>query len=491
MNGVVWWNGRLIPLRELAEALEIEYKEKKEEEKQPPPKKTIMKISDIKTYGKNAKVHNKSQIKKIADSIKRFGFNVPIVLDKNHELIAGHGRLEASKLLGFEDVKLGCARAKVGERYIPAIIVEDLTEKEIKAYRLADNKLNESPWDMDLVTEELKLIGTELLDLTGFDKDLILEPGAKDDDIPELPKKAKSKLGDVYQIGNHRVMCGDATKQEDVEKLMEGGGAQMCFTDPPYNVDYQGGMGTHEQNKRSGILNDKMSAGAFNDFLYQAMRPIIKNTKGGIYVCMSSSELASLKEAFERAGGHWQSFIMWVKNNFTLSRSDYQNTYEPILYGWADKTKNHFFIDRRDIANVWEDLTKIKTEFDGKETTISFQGFKVKIKGKAEGQVIRKKQHTDIWRHDKPVSSAEHPTMKPVALCLEAITNSSKRGQIVLDTFLGSGSTLIASEKSERICYGMELDPKYIDVIIQRYVDYTGDTKIIKNGKKEIWQPTK
>jgi len=224
MNGVVWWNGRLIPLRELAEALEIEYKEKKEEEKQPPPKKTIMKISDIKTYGKNAKVHNKSQIKKIADSIKRFGFNVPIVLDKNHELIAGHGRLEASKLLGFEDVKLGCARAKVGERYIPAIIVEDLTEKEIKAYRLADNKLNESPWDMDLVTEELKLIGTELLDLTGFDKDLILEPGAKDDDIPELPKKAKSKLGDVYQIGNHRVMCGDATKQEDVEKLMEGGG---------------------------------------------------------------------------------------------------------------------------------------------------------------------------------------------------------------------------------------------------------------------------
>jgi site-specific DNA-methyltransferase (adenine-specific) len=145
------------------------------------------------------------------------------VLDKNYELIAGHGRLEASKLLGLEDVKLGCARAKVGERIIPAIIVEDLTEKEIKAYRLADNKLNESPWDMDLVTEELKLIGTELLDLTGFDKDLILEPGAKDDDIPAVPKKAKSKLGDIYQIGKHRVMCGDATKDEDVEKLMGGG----------------------------------------------------------------------------------------------------------------------------------------------------------------------------------------------------------------------------------------------------------------------------
>jgi len=221
------------------------------------------------------------------------------------------------------------------------------------------------------------------------------------------------------------------------------------------------------------------------------MKPVVGNTDGGIYVCMSSSEIDSLKMAFEKVGGHWQSFIIWVKNNFnfTLSSTDYQNTYEPILYGWRDGIINHYFIDRRDIANVWEDLNSVKTEYDGKETTISFQGFKVKIEGKIEkGQVIRKKQHIDIWRYDKPIRSEEHPTMKPVSLVEEAITNSSRRGDIVLDTFLGSGSTLIAAEKTGRICYGMEIDPKYIDVIVQRYVDYTGNNKIKKNGKEIIWK---
>jgi len=214
------------------------------------------------------------------------------------------------------------------------------------------------------------------------------------------------------------------------------------------------------------------------------MKPIIANTDGGIYVCMASSELDSLKSAFEEGGGHWQSFIIWVKNHFTLSRADYQNTYEPIMYGWRNGIVNHYFTQRRDIANVWEDLSKVKTEYDGKHTTITFQGFKVRIEGKVEkGEVIRKKQHIDIWRHDKPTKSLEHPTMKPVALVVEAITNSSSDGDIVLDTFLGSGSTLIACEKTGRICYGVELDEKYCDVIVQRYVDYTGDTKVIKNGK--------
>jgi len=206
---------------------------------------------------------------------------------------------------------------------------------------------------------------------------------------------------------------------------------------------------------------------------------------------MSSSELDSLKGAFERAGGHWQSFIIWVKNNFTLSRADYQNTYEPILYGWPAREKNHQFIDQRDLSNVWEDLSAAKTEFDGYFTTISFQGFKVKLEGKVKGQVIKKKQRTDIWRHDKPTASKDHPTMKPVALVVEAITNSSKRGDIVLDSFLGSGSTLIASEKSERTCFGIELDPKYVDVIVQRWVNYTGIEEIIKNGKTIIWHKEK
>jgi len=433
-----------------------------------------MDISLIKPYPKNAKQHPKRQIEQIANSIKEFGFNQPIVIDKNNTIIVGHGRYEAAKLLGLKDVP---------------IIQVNLTEEQAKAYRLADNKLNESEWDMGLVIEELKGLSEPMIDLTGFDKDLIIEPDEKDDEVPEIPEEPKSKLGDLYELGNHRVLCGDSTKKEDVERLMDGKKADMVFTDPPYNVDYQGGMGTHKQNKRSGILNDKMEKGDFNEFLYQALKLIIDNTVGGIYICMSSSELDSLKDAFERGGGHWQSFIIWVKNNFTLSRSDYQNTYEPIMYGWPKRVKNHYFIDRRDISNVWEELEKVKTKFDGQFTTIEFQGFKVRIEGKVnKGEIIRKKQRIDIWRYDKPIVNPEHPTMKPVALCTEAITNSSKTDGIVLDTFLGSGSTLIAAEKTGRICYGMELDPKYVDVIVQRYVDYTGNRNIKLNGKEIIWQ---
>jgi len=384
-----------------------------------------MNIEKIKPYEKNAKKHPKKQVEQVANSIKEFGFNQPIVLDKKNVIIVGHGRYEASKLLGLVDV--------------PTITV-DLNEEQAKAYRLADNKLNESEWDMGLVINELKGLNDEMLELTGFDKDLILEPRDKDDEVPPVPEIPKSKIGDLYILGKHRVLCGDSTKSEDVEKLCFGNRAQMCFTDPPYNIDYQGGMSSHSQNKREGIQNDKMTRSAFADFLTDAMKHIVSNTDGGIYVCMSSSELDALRGAFERANGHWQSFIVWVKNNFTLSRADYQNTYEPILYGWRDGIVNHYFTQRRDIANVWEDLREIKTEYDGTYTTITFSGFKVKIAGKIEkGEVIKKKQHTDIWRYDKPTVSALHPTMKPVALVCEAISNSSNEGDIVLDTFGGGG----------------------------------------------------
>jgi len=241
-----------------------------------------LKISDIKQYEKNAKMHSRTQIAKIAESIKRFGFNVPIVIDKNNVLIAGHGRYAAAKLLGLETVKLGLARAKVGERLIPAILVDDLSEAEIKAYRLADNKLNESEWNMDLALAELKGLDLPLFDLTGFDRDLLLDKELQDDELPDEVKKPKSKLGDIYELGKHRVICGDSTKDETFTKLMDGQIAQMCFTDPPYNVDYQGGMGTHEQNKRSGILNDKMSKSAFGYFLHDALRQIVNNVRGGV-----------------------------------------------------------------------------------------------------------------------------------------------------------------------------------------------------------------
>jgi DNA modification methylase len=250
----------------------------------------------------------------------------------------------------------------------------------------------------------------------------------------------------------------------------------MCFTDPPYNVDYQGGASGDWGKPRDRIKNDKMSKAAFYNFLRDSLANAIANTKGGIYVCMSSSELETLKAAFEDAGGHWQSYIVWVKNTFTLTRADYQHTYEPILYGWPAKTKNHYFTEDRSIPNVWEDLREIKTEYDGSYTTIKFQGYEVKVAGKAEGQVKRRKQRVDIWRYDKPTRSSEHPTMKPVELCAEAIKNSTKRNGIVLDLFAGSGSTLIASETIGRTARVMELDPKYVDVIRKRWYKLTHDS---------------
>lgn len=417
-----------------------------------------MDISKIKPYTKNAKEHPAKQIKQIAASIKEFGFNQPVVVDKAGVIIVGHGRYEAAKMLGMMD--------------IPAIQV-NLTEQQAKAYRLADNKLNESAWDMDLVIEELKSLSTEMLDLTGFSHDLILETDAKDDCIPDLPAKTKIKIGDMFALGKHRLLCGDSTVRENYEKVAGGGLADMVFTDPPYNVDYTGGMNAKDKNKRTGILNDKMGKEQFFNFLRAVCTNLNEFSHGPAYICMSSSELDTLKRAYEGTGGHWQSFIIWVKNTFTLSRADYQHTYEPMLYGWPARIKNHYFIDQRNIANVWEDLREVKSKFDGEFTSIKFQGFEVKVKGKAEGMVKRGKQRTDIWRYDKPNKSAEHPTMKPVAMVLEAIINSSKEGDIVLDPFLGSGTTLIAAEKSGRVCYGMELDPKYCDVIIQRWEEFT------------------
>ena len=271
-------------------------------------------------------------------------------------------------------------------------------------------------------------------------------------------------------------MCGDATLSDDVNKLMDGKMAQMCFTDPPYNVDYTGGVDkTGKKHQRDVMQNDKMSDESFYNFLSETSKRIIENTIGGVYICMSAVQLGSLKNAWENNGGHWQSFIIWVKNNFTLSRSDYQHIYEPILYGWSTEIVNHYFNKSRDIPNVWEDLREVKTEFDGKYTSIKFHGFEVKIKGKPEGTIRRKKMMTDIWRHDKPIASPEHPTMKPIGLCSEAIKNSSRIDDIVIDYFLGSGSTLIAADKMNRICYGMELDPIFIDVVIKRWEILTGE----------------
>jgi len=371
-------------------------------------------IETITPYPSNAKKHPEKQIKQIADSIKEFGFNQPIVVDKQGVIIVGHGRLEAAKILGLKEVP---------------VIEVDLTEQQAKAYRLADNKLNESDWDMNLVIDELKGLSDEMIDLSGFSKDLLIEGDEKDDIVPEdAPPVAK--LGDLWALGQHKVLCGDATKLEDVERLMEGKKANMCFTDPPYNVDYTGGIGKNGKENREGILNDKMSDEEFDQFLTDSLTNLLTVTDGACYICMSSSEMGSLQDAFKKANGHWSTFIIWAKNTFTMGRSDYQRQYEPILYGWREGVKK-FWCGARN------------------------QG--------------------DVWNFNKPSTNKLHPTMKPVELVVRALLNSSEINGIVLDTFLGSGSTLIAAEKTNRICYGMELDPKYVDVIIKRWEDYTGN----------------
>jgi len=423
-----------------------------------------MEIKELKLNPNNPRQINDDKFKKLCESIKSFPKMMelrPIVVDKDKMILGGNMRYKALQELGFTEIP---------DNWIK--IADELTDEEKKRFIVEDN-LPFGEWNFDELANQYEI--DDLLEW-GFDeKDLKIELPVEEDDVPEVQEEAVSKLGEIYQLGNHRLMCGDATKIEDVEKLMDGQKADMVFTDPPYNVDYTGGMGTHEKNERKGILNDKMSDDDFYKFLSDVCRNIIQSTVGGIYICMSSSELDKLKNAFEEAGGHWQSFIIWVKNNFTLSRSDYQHLYEPILYGWNKNTTNHYFIGYRDNPNVWEDLREIKTKYDGKNTIIKFQGYEVKIKGKAEGEVKRKKQKTDIWRYDKPTRSDEHPTMKPVRLCANAINNSSTVKGSVLDLFGGSGSTLIACEQLNRKCFMMELDPKYIDVIIKRWENFTGN----------------
>lgn len=411
---------------------------------------------------------NQKNLAKLKNSIIRHGITKPIIT-WHMKILDGHQLKVGLESLVYDGYTLP---------KIPYVEIEVDTEEKAKEILLTCvaqyGEVTKERLEYFISTNKMSA-----LDLSGFVAMPRLDDIAcQNIDLEEEPLEAKieplAKPGELYQLGRHRVICGDSTSRETIEKLMAGEKADMVFTDPPYNVDYTGGMGTHEKNDRQGILNDKMSASQFYQFLLAACRNMIDFSSGGIYICMSSSELATLKVAFEEAGGHWQSFIIWVKNTFTLSRSDYQHTYEPILYGWPKRITGHYFIELRDNGNVWEDLMKIKAHYDGEFTTLKFSGFELKIKGKAEGQIKRGKQKMDVWRYDKPVKSPDHPTMKPVELCAEAIKNSCTEGRIVLDLFLGSGSTLIAAEKLKRVCYGCELDPKFVDVIIFRWEKLTG-----------------
>lgn len=378
-------------------------------------------------YARNAKQHSETQVAQIAASIREFGWGAPILIDGQNNVIAGHGRLLAARKLGLLEV--------------PVVPMEHLTDTQRRALILADNKIGENAsWQDELLgieLSELKDAGFDL-GLTGFSAEeweaLIAgeeqtKDGLTDDDaVPEVSENSISQPGDLWILGAHKLLCGDATKSDDYKTLLGDELVDMTFTDPPYNVNYANTAKEKSLGKNRPIMNDNLGEG-FGSFLFDACDNILTRTKGAIYIAMSSSELDTLQSAFRAAGGKWSTFIIWAKNTFTLGRADYQRQYEPILYGWRDGA-DHYWCGARD------------------------QG--------------------DVWNIKKPAKNDLHPTMKPVELVERAIRNSSKTRDLVLDPFGGSGTTLIACEKSGRRARIIELDPKYVDVIVKRWEEYTG-----------------
>jgi len=408
------------------------------------------------------------QAKELEKSLKKFGLVEIPAIDLDNTLLAGHMRMATM-------IQLGRGEEEIDVR-VPN---RKLTDAEAKEYNLRSNK-NTGEWDVD----KLFAMPIDLLKESGFSSaelDLLLnakQPSGEDEYDPteELAKPPKAKFGDVYALGEHKLVCGDSTDLETYRKLLGNERAALMFTDPPYNIAYEGGV---LKKKREMIENDKMGKGEFETFLQSFLSCSMSYLDGACYVCMSSSELDSLKRAFEAEGGHWQGFIIWVKDRFALSRTDYQQTYEPILYGWPSRVVNHYFADDRTKSNVLEELSGVKSVNDGEFTVIKFQGFEVFVKGNVEyGYVRRRSQKVDVWRYNKPSKSVEHPTMKPIELVEEAVKNSSKQDDVVLDPFGGSGSTLIACENLGRKARMIELDPKYVDVIIDRWQQLTGQKAI-------------
>ncbi len=377
-------------------------------------------------YARNPR-KNDHVVDQMAAAITEFGFRIPIIARSTGEVVDGHLRLKAALRLGLETV--------------PVILADDLTPAQIKAFRiLANRSATWADWDEDLLRlelEELKLDDFDLA-LTGFDADELLEimageetttEGNTDEDAaPEVPVRPVSKPGDVWIMGQHRLLCGDATDPASYDTLLGTERVAMIFQDPPYNVDYANSPKDKLRGKHRPILNDNLGEG-FQAFLLAALKPALQRCDGAIYIAMSSSELDTLQAAFRAAGGKWSTFIIWAKHTFTLGHADYQRQYEPILYGWREGANRHWCGDRD-------------------------QG--------------------DVWEIKKPAKNTLHPTQKPVEVPERAIRNSSRPGSLVLDCFGGSGSTLIACERTGRVCRVMELDPKYCDVIVRRWQDWTG-----------------
>lgn len=424
-----------------------------------------VKIEKLKPYENNARTHSEEQVEKISRSIKEFGFINPVLIDSNFGIIAGHGRVLGAKKLGMKEV--------------PCLFVEDLTDEQKRAYILADNKLAlDAGWDDEILREEIKaladldfdvsLTGFELEDFDFNQTDIEFEEDNYDveEKLPEIPK---AKYGDIYQLGNHRIMCGDSTSQEDIDKLLDGAVMDLCVTDPPYNVNYgsinESGYGKERDNGNK-ILNDNMDDELFYLFLnafYTQMMRVLK-PGGAYYIFHADTEGYNFRKALMDAGGQVKQNLIWVKNALVLGRQDYQWKHEPCLYGWKEGA-GHYFINDRTQTTVFED----KADLD----KLSKEELKDMIK-----EIIEDKTPTTIIHEDKPLKNDVHPTMKPIKLISRLVKNSSKPGENVIDFFGGSGSTLIACEHLGRNCYSIELDPKYVDVIIDRWETLTGKTAI-------------
>ena len=391
------------------------------------------KVNDLIPYINNSRTHSEEQVNQIVASINEFGFTNPILIDEKDNIIAGHGRLLASKKLKMEEV--------------PCIVLSGLTEAQKKAYIIADNKMAlNAGWDDELLKIELENL-KELdfdLELTGFNVDELddilgteEEKEVVEDDFEvEVPEEPKAKLGDIYQLGSHFLMCGDSTNENDVSKLVGEQKMDLLITDPPYNVDYTGK--TKEAMK---IQNDKMENNVFHDFLVKAFSNAYNFLKdGGAFYCWyASKEVVNFHTALEDSGFTVKQELIWNKNSMVMGRQDYQWKHEPCLYGWKETSSHAWYSDRK---------------------------------------------QTTIINWDRPSKADLHPTMKPIGLFDYQIKNSSKAGDNILDLFGGSGTTIMACEQNNRNAYTMEYDPKYVDVIIKRWEEFTGKKAVLIESKE-------
>ena len=388
-------------------------------------------IDELIPYENNPR-DNTAAVDAVAASIKEFGFKNPIIIDSDNVIVAGHTRLKAAQKLKIQTV--------------PCVVADDLTQEQVNAFRLADNKTAElAEWDLELLNSELELI--DGIDMTefGFELDLDDEQEVVEDEFDEeLPQEPQTKLGDIYQLGRHRLMCGDSTDVDSVKTLMGGYKADLLLTDPPYNVALGMGGSVDEARKRHRrtdglvIMNDKMENDKFRQFLVDVYTAASENLKPGaaFYIWHADSERYNFEGAAIDIGWEIRQTLIWNKNSITLGRQDYQWKHEPCLYGWKSGASHVWYSDRK------------------QSTVINF---------------------------DRPTRSALHPTMKPVGLFDYQIKNSTKSGDIVLDLFGGSGTTIMACEQNDRNAYVMELDPRYADVIIKRWEEFTGEKAVKLN----------